>query len=187
MRAANSRGAPQRMRQDDGVSAEQANRELVVELVRSPRRRKTVQGRMVDGVLRISVPAGATAAQEAEWVAEIRRKVEAKLATGPVDLRSWAARLSREHGLPRPADIAWSDRQQQRWGSCTIPTRRIRLSSRLAAFPDWVIDYVIVHELAHLVVAGHDDRFWDLVNRYPLAERARGYLIAHDELADRPP
>ena len=65
-----------------------------------------------------------------------------------------------------------------RWGSCTPATRTIRLSTRLAAFPDWVIDYVIVHELAHLVVHGHGPDFWDLVNRYPRTERARGYLIA---------
>jgi predicted metal-dependent hydrolase len=46
-----------------------------------------------------------------------------------------------------------------------------------------VLDYVIVHELAHLEVAGHNDRFWQLVNRYPLTERARGYLIAVDHRA----
>jgi predicted metal-dependent hydrolase len=48
----------------------------------------------------------------------------------------------------------------------------------LAKEPSWVLDYVIVHELAHLHVRGHDKAFWELVNRYPLAERARGFLIA---------
>ncbi len=54
----------------------------------------------------------------------------------------------------------------------------MRISHRLAAYPKWVLDYVIVHEMAHLVVAAHDVRFWRLVSKYELAERARGYLMA---------
>jgi len=45
-------------------------------------------------------------------------------------------------------------------------------------FPTWVVDYVLVHELCHLRYAGHGPRFWALVNRFPLTERARGFLIA---------
>jgi hypothetical protein len=42
--------------------------------------------------------------------------------------------------------------------------------------PDWVVDYVLLHELVHLVVPSHSAKFWALVGRYPRAERARGYL-----------
>ena len=65
-----------------------------------------------------------------------------------------------------------------RWGSCTPGDGSIRVSTRLAPFPAWVLDYVLVHELAHLAAPDHSPRFWALVNRYPMAERARGYLIA---------
>ncbi|MGH9093556.1 MAG: M48 metallopeptidase family protein, partial [Acidimicrobiales bacterium] len=82
------------------------------------------------------------------------------------------------HGLPSPASIAWSDRQEWRWGSCTPAHGSVRISSRLAREPQWVLDYVIVHELAHLAEPGHGRRFWRLVERYPLTERARGFLIA---------
>jgi predicted metal-dependent hydrolase len=65
-----------------------------------------------------------------------------------------------------------------RWGSCTPATRSIRISNRLAPFPSWVLDYVIVHELAHLSVPDHSRAFWTLVERFPKAERARGFLVA---------
>ena len=43
--------------------------------------------------------------------------------------------------------------------------------------PQWVVDYAIVHELAHLVEAHHNERFWAWVDNYPQAERAKGYLM----------
>jgi predicted metal-dependent hydrolase len=84
-----------------------------------------------------------------------------------------------------PDTIRWVDNQEWRWGSCTPADRAIRISSRLVREPPWVLDYVIVHEMAHLLVHGHGPAFWDVVGRYPLTERARGFLLArgadHDE------
>jgi len=78
--------------------------------------------------------------------------------------------------VPEPAGVCWVTNQQQRWGSCTPSTRLIRLSHRLQPMPAWVVDYVLLHELAHLVEPTHSDRFWSLVSRYPAAEKAKGYL-----------
>ena len=80
-------------------------------------------------------------------------------------------------------ELSWSSlsyvgNQNTRYGSCTVGKASIRLSDVLAGMPDWVRDYVLVHELAHLVVPNHSAEFWALVQRYPLTERARGYLIA---------
>jgi predicted metal-dependent hydrolase len=119
-----------------------------------------------------------SAADEAHWVAEWTRRFQRKLSTDRIDLAERAATLAARHDLPRPASIRWVDDMRTRWGSCTPSTGAIRLSSALAPFPDWVVDYVIVHELAHLRVAGHTAEFWRLVARYPRAERARGYLMA---------
>jgi len=75
-----------------------------------------------------------------------------------------------------PASVRWVTNQTGRWGSCTPADRTIRISHRLQDMPDWVIDYVLLHELAHLIVPSHNARFWQLVGRYPKTERARGYL-----------
>ncbi len=75
-------------------------------------------------------------------------------------------------------EIKWVTNQEKRYGSCTPSTATIRISDRVASLPLWVLDYVLVHELAHLVEANHSARFWKLVAKYPLAERARGYLMA---------
>jgi len=149
-----------------------------VEVVRSARRRKTVQARELDGVLQVSIPASMSKADEERWVAEMLQRMQRRRNEAGVDLVRRAGALARRHDLSEPTSIRWSDNQEWRWGSCTPASGAIRISSRLAHEPGWVLDYVIVHELAHLDVAGHDASFWSLVNRYPLTERARGFLIA---------
>ena len=137
-----------------------------------------MQARLVDGTLRVAIPARMTKAEEAHWVEVMSARFQRHADTSRIDLTAKATSLANRFELPEPSAIDWSNRQNTRWGSCSVDTGRIRISDRLAGFPDWVIDYVIVHELAHLVESGHTRRFWDHVNRYPLAERARGYLIA---------
>ena len=151
---------------------------MKVVVVRSAKRKKTVEARHVDGVLRVSIPAAMTRAEEERWVAEMVRRLERRTAGAVIDLTDRAARLAARYDLPVPRSIRWSDNQVWRWGSCTPGDGTIRISSRLTKEPGWVLDYVIVHELAHLAVPGHNKRFWQLVGRYPKAERARGFLIA---------
>jgi hypothetical protein len=97
---------------------------------------------------------------------------------GDEDLMARARALSAAHldGLAEPTSVRWVDNQQRRWGSCTPADGSIRLSSRLRLMPEYVVDYVLVHELVHLLEPSHDARFWSLVARYPRAERARGFL-----------
>ena len=160
------------------------NPDINVEVKRSSRRHKTVEARLVDGTLRIAIPSWMSATEEAHWVEVMHQRFSRRSGSDQIDLPARAAGLATRFGLPEPAAIAWSSRQTARWGSCTIESRRVRISDRLAGFPGWVIDYVIVHELAHLLESSHTPRFWDIVNRYPLAERARGYLLARAELGD---
>ena len=151
---------------------------MEVKVVRSAKRRKTVAARLVGDVLEVRLPAWCDAAEETKWVEHFTKKFERRHAADDDALVRRAERLADRYDLPRPASIRWSDSQEWRWGSCTPSTRTIRISTRVAAFPDWVQDHVVLHELAHLVEANHGPRFKAIVARYPLAERATGYLMA---------
>jgi predicted metal-dependent hydrolase len=151
---------------------------MPVDVVRSRKRKKTVQASVVDGRIRVLMPAWMSKKDEVEYVAALVAKLEKRYRSEHVDVDSRARQLARTYRLPQPASVRWSDNQRSRWGSCSIQSRQIRVSSRLADFPDWVLDYVLVHELAHLVEANHSPAFYELVGRYALAERATGFLLA---------
>ncbi len=140
---------------------------------------------MVEGVIRVSVPASMSKAEEEVYVNHLVEKLERKYRSDHIDLDARATKLARVHDLPRPNSVQWSPNQRSRWGSCSVRARDIRISTRLADCPSWVLDYVLVHELAHLVEYNHGPAFDALVARYPKAERAKGYLLAKD-LDDEP-
>ena len=75
-----------------------------------------------------------------------------------------------------PTSVRWVTNQNSRWGSATPADGTIRLSDKLRPMPQWVIDYVLLHELAHLLVAGHNAAFWKLLEAYPETQRAKAFL-----------
>ncbi len=163
-----------------------------VEVRRSRRRRRTVSAYRDGERIIVLIPASLTRAEEAEWVDTMVAKVERserRRRPSDADLMTRARRLSDDYlgGLARPATVRWVDNQQSRWGSCTPGDRTIRLSARLQTMPGWVVDYVLVHELAHLLEAHHNDAFWAWVARYPKAERAQGYLLGYSAAAHLEP
>ena len=149
-----------------------------VEVTRSKQRKRSVGAQLVGDTLRVAIPSWMSRAEEAHWVAEMSRRFARKMSSDRIDLTARAASLAKRYDLHRPTEIRWASDMTTRWGSCTPDTGTIRISDRIAAFPDWVVDYVIVHELAHLHVGGHGPDFWELAHRYPKSERAIGYLIA---------
>ena len=94
-----------------------------------------------------------------------------------------AKKLNERHfgGMLRWTSIGFAD-MERLWGSCTFTHGAIRIARRAASLPEWVLDYLLVHELAHLVHSDHGAEFHQLENRYPMTERAKGYLLALDSI-----
>lgn len=152
-----------------------------VEVRRSSRRNRTVSAYREGDRTIVLIPARMSEAEEQRWVSVMLDKLaaqESKRVLGDAELTERAERLSEQYfnGRARPASVRWVTNQNTRWGSCTPSEGSIRLSHRLQGMPEYVVDYVLVHELAHLLVPGHGPRFWRLLEAYPRTERARGYL-----------
>jgi predicted metal-dependent hydrolase len=152
-----------------------------VEVRRSRRRRRTVSAYRDGERIVVLIPATMSKRDEATWVADMVKRIERqeqRKVRSDDDLVARAATLNDLYlgGLAVPASVRWVTNQHARWGSCTPGDRTIRLSDRLQQMPGWVVDYVLVHELAHLLEAGHTAEFWGWVDRYPKAEKAKGYL-----------
>ncbi|MBM6405218.1 M48 family metallopeptidase [Phycicoccus sp. CSK15P-2] len=152
-----------------------------VEVRRSRRRRRTVSAYRDGGRTVVLIPASFSSAEEARWVDRMLERLargERRRALGDDDLEARAARLSERYlgGHARPASVRWVSTMEKRWGSCTPADSSIRVSDRLRDAPGYVLDYVLLHELAHLLVSGHGPAFWRLLGSYPRLERARGFL-----------
>ncbi|WP_280761330.1 M48 family metallopeptidase [Prescottella agglutinans] len=167
-----------------------------VEIRRSARRRRTVSARREGDKVVVLMPTGLSKAAEADLVAEMIGKLEradrraaARAERSDVELAERAARLSARWlgGAAVPVSVRWVPSMRTRWASCTPHDGTIRVSELLQTVPSYVLDYVLVHELVHLYVAGgHNDRFWREVRRYPKTERAMGYLEAYSVVTRQP-
>jgi predicted metal-dependent hydrolase len=166
--------------------------DTAVEVRRSARRRRTVSAYRDGDRVIVLIPARFTAAEEQDWVNRMVDRVvgagRPRPRAGDAGLARRARELSERYldGRAVPLSVRWVPVMRTRWASCTPADRTIRLSRRLQELPTWVQDYVLVHELAHLIESGHGPRFWQLVERYPRTERARGYLDGISAAAQLP-
>lgn len=164
----------------DDVDDLPAPAELPVKVIRSNRRKKSSAARVVDGVIEVRIPSWMTPDEEEAAVADLVRRVRRarRVQRAGNDLEERSAALAAQYDLPLPSSIRWVTNQNTRWGSCSIGSGAIRISSRLADVPAWVLDFVVLHELTHLVEADHGPAFHALMDRYPRGERAEGFLDA---------
>ncbi len=153
----------------------------VVDVRRSRRRKRTVSAYRDGDTIVVLLPAHLTSAEEQKWVTTMVQRIgRAERRRRPDDdaLAARAHSLSERYlgGRARPASVRWVGNQNARWGSCTPADATIRLSERLQGMPAYVVDYVLLHELAHLLAPGHDERFWTMLRGYERLDRARGFL-----------
>jgi len=156
---------------------------MEVRIIRSAKRKKTVQARKVDNVLEILAPAHLSDEQLRPHVENLRKRLLQREQAESLDdgaLQRRALEINRTYfdGRLEWESIHWVSNQDRRHGSCSPRRGIIRISHRIAGMPKFVLDYILIHELAHLIEPNHGRNFWRLVNRYPKAERARGYLMA---------
>lgn len=156
---------------------------MKVRIVRSKKRRKTIEAREVDGTLEVLAPSRMSDEDLEPYILSFQKRIAHRKEKSDLDdiaLEKRAQKLNRKYfNEPfRWRSICWVSNQNKRHGSCTPRRGTIRISHRIASMPQFVQDYVIIHELAHLSEPNHSKRFWDLVYRFPRAERARGYLMA---------
>jgi predicted metal-dependent hydrolase len=152
-----------------------------LEIHRSARRRRTASAAPDGERIVVRLPAGLDPREEERLMRRVVDAVVGRSAAeslgGDDELRRRAERLAdRFLDGVRPTSVRWSTRMRRLYGSCSPGRGDIRISARLATAPRYVLDAVLVHELAHLVHPDHSAAFHRLVARYPDADRARGWL-----------
>lgn len=154
-------------------------------VIRSARRKRSIQAFRTNGVIEIHIPAKVSRKQEQELIPEMIALVlkrEAKVRKSDGELLHMSAEILGAY-LPefseRPASVTWRP-MRERWGSCTTDDRTIRISDRLISAPDYVIRFVLFHELIHLRVPGHGDEFYALLERMPDKDRAESFLEGYE-------
>jgi hypothetical protein len=155
-----------------------------VEVRTSTRRRKTSEATWVGDRIVVTLPAhlsGAARDTTISWLVErLVAKHPLRSAIGDDELMTRALALSARYmaGL-RPTSVRWVTNQSARWGSCSFHSGEIRLSHRLRSVPGWVLDAVLVHELAHLRHPDHSPAFHQLANAYPRHREAGIFLAGY--------
>ena len=156
-----------------------------IEIIRSKKRKKTVQAKIVDDTLRIFLPAGLSKKEESKWIQKMKTQIEKKQRKHKLnstnDLQKRAERINNQYFDGNLSfSIQFVTNQTTKHGSCTPSLKRIRIADEISDYPDYVQDYLIMHELTHLIYPNHSKAFWEKVNEYPYVERAKGFLHASE-------
>lgn len=150
-----------------------------LEVRRSSRRKKTISVHREGDVIVVNAPKWMTTADverhARDLIARLHKREGAPRSDTDLLTRALWVRMEFLPEAPEPTAVRWAT-QERRWGSCSTLERSVRISSQLQRAPQYVIDAVIVHELAHLIRADHGPEFKQLIARYPDNARADAFL-----------
>lgn len=168
--------------ENSGAAADDPIPEVDVRI--SARRKKTSEARWEGGRIVVSLPAHLdveSRQKTIDWLVD-RLLTRQRLQSGLTDegLLARAVELSDRYLVgARPASVRWVTNQTARWGSCSYYSGDIRVSHRLRAVPEWVLDSVLVHEVAHLTYPDHSRSFHKLAGGYPRHKEAGVFLAGY--------
>ncbi len=157
---------------------------MEIKVIRSPDRKKTIQAKMVGETLIIYLPAGLHREEEGNLIEKMKQKIEKKRQKSLANKDDYLKRRFNDFnimyfgGKLKVNSIEFVSNQRWVRGSCTPSKGTIRISHKLLEMPKWVLDYVIMHEMSHLLYPNHSKAFWNKVGEFKYAERARGFLMA---------
>ncbi|MCK5760063.1 MAG: M48 family metallopeptidase [Candidatus Delongbacteria bacterium] len=161
-----------------------------VVIQRSKRRKKTLQAVLKGDTVKVLVPFTTGDIEINKFLDKFLKKLERKniILNNDKELLSRANKLKKKF-IPDAPDftIVFQESLKRTWGKCFTNQRKIVINPVLATYPKWVLDFVIVHEIAHLLIPNHGKEFRELVDRFKLKERAVGFLMAKgmkEELID---
>ena len=153
-----------------------------VVIIRSKKRKRSIEAKIVNEKLFIYLPDRVNESEEKKWIEKMTKwsqNHQKKKELNSSNLSKRAQDLNKKYfNGTLDFSIRFVTNQNTRYGSCTSSTKTIRISDKIAKMPRWVQDYVIIHELTHIVHPNHTKKFWEKVKQYKYTERARGYLIA---------
>ncbi len=168
---------------------------LIINVEPDPRLRSSARWTLRQNVITLRVPRQMTRAQIEQLIQDIAPRIARQRQRAhrqaDVNLTERANQINREYfdGELHWHTIRWVKNMNRRLGSCTTGGTTdgdIRISERIRGWPDYVVNYILAHEICHRKYPNHSEEFWQYLDRYPYVEKALGFIegIAHAQGSD---
>lgn len=163
-----------------------------IQVKQSRRATKYVRSRLSGQTLTLTMPVVADRNLEGKLVNTALLAALPRISDTTVDLEQLAQQLNRKFlgGKGSWESIKWVSNMTGRWGSCTAASAqhgaRIRISDVLKSVPAYVLQAVVLHEVAHTIQANHGPEFQRLLQAFPQLARAEGFLECYSRYRDLP-